>query len=452
MSKYSDEGTIAHQLAAMCLTEGKDALAYLGRLIEAEDYEHAKLSPSGAKKWMTCPGSHRLEQEAAGEFVERCFSMEVTEAMCEYVQAYADAVRARVKEYELAGAAEVVLMVEQRLPIGHITGEKGATGTGDAIIIAVWLDGTALIDVGDLKTGMGVEVVAERNEQLQLYALGALEEYGLLYEITDARLTIYQPRLRTEPSEWTVPVDELQRFGRHAKERAFHAIQVLNHEIDGAVIHHLHPGEHCRKAFCGARATCPKLAEYVQEGVGADFEDITILTTGAEYNGDMSQNTEPLTDADLATKMAAVDIIEDWCKAIRAEVERRLLAGTPVPGYKLVQGKRGARAWANTEEAETVLKSMRLKQDEMYEFKLISPTTAEKVLKESPKRWNRVLPLITQSEGKPSVAPESDKRPALVITPVEDDFDVVVPRYGEGLKEHAVAATISQLAGDDLAG
>ena len=429
MSKYADEGTIAHALAAMCLTEGKDALAYLGRLIEAEDYEHAKLSPSGAKKWMTCPGSHRLEQEAAGEFVERCFSMEVTEAMCEYVQTYVDAVRARVKEYELAGAAEVVLMVEQRLPIGHITGEEGATGTGDAIIIAVWLDGTALIDVGDLKTGMGVEVMAEHNEQLQLYALGALEEYGLLYEITEARLTIYQPRLRTEPSEWTVPVDELQRFGRHAKERAFHAIQVLNHEIDGAVIHHLHPGEHCRKAFCGARATCPKLAEYVQEGVGADFEVLVQADEQIADNGmtvaDAVTHAAQLDEPTLATKMAAADVIEDWCKAIRAEVERRLLAGQPVPGYKLVQGKRGARAWANAKEAETVLKSMRLKQDEMYEFKLISPTTAEKVLKESPKRWNRVLPLITQSEGKPSVAPESDKRPALAITPVEDDFAVV---------------------------
>ena len=123
--------------------------------------------------------------------------------------------------------------------------------------------------------------------------------------------------------------------------------------------------------------------------------------------------------------MAAVDLVEQWCKAVRAEVESRLLQGQEVPGYKLVQGKRGARAWTSAEEAEAILKSMRLKQDEMYDLKLISPTTAEKVLKESPKRWNRIAPLISQSEGKPSVAPESDKRPALVLGAVEDDFEQV---------------------------
>ena len=120
---------------------------------------------------------------------------------------------------------------------------------------------------------------------------------------------------------------------------------------------------------------------------------------------------------------AAVDIIEDWCKAVRAEVERRLLHGTPVPGFKLVQGRKGSRVWANADEAEALLKALKLKQDEMYERKLISPTTAAKVLKEAPKKWERVEALITQSEGKPSVAPESDKRPALVLTPVVDEFE-----------------------------
>ena len=72
-----------------------------------------------------------------------------------------------------------------------------------------------------------------------------------------------------------------------------------------------------------------------------------------------------------------------------------------------------------------MLKSMRLKHDEMYDYKIISPTTAEKVLKDSPKRWNRLLALIKQSEGQPSVQPESDKRPALVITATVDDFEVV---------------------------
>lgn len=421
MSKYADEGSAAHALAAMCLTGGTDANAYLGRLIELEDYEHAKLSPSGAKKWMACAGSHALERVAEGEFVDRFYQIEVTEEMAEYTQVYVDAVRQRVKEYELEGAVEVILLVEQSLPIGHITGEEGATGTGDAVIVAVWANGSATVDVGDLKTGMGVLVDATENEQLQLYALGAIEQLGLLYEFVNVRLTIYQPRISRTPSEWTISVPGLMAFGEKAKKGAERCHTAVSFFDTHGELHdkYLAPGDHCRTSFCKARATCPKLAAFVQEGVGADFEaldEVKHIVERAVPNAD---------DDILATKMQAVDLIEDWCKAVRAEVERRLLAGTPVPGYKLVQGKRGARAWVNAEEAETTFKSMRLKQDEMYDFKLISPTTAEKLLKDTPKRWNRVLPLITQSEGKPSVAPESDKRPALTITPVENDFEVV---------------------------
>lgn len=425
-SKYADEGSAAHYVAALCLTEGTDAAAYIGRLIELEDYEHAKLSPSGAKKWMTCAGSHALE--SAEEFVERFYSVEFTEEMAEYTQVYVDAVRARVEEYKLAGAVEVILLVEQRLPIGHITGEQGATGTGDAVIIAVWLDGTALVDVGDLKTGMGVEVEAEGNGQLQLYALGALEEYGLLYEITRARMTIYQPRLKAVPSEWERSVEELQAFGEEARTAArlaHTAKKHLENWINGPDYSYLVPGEHCRTAFCNARATCPKLAQFVEENVGADFD--VIVEKPQEY---INASALHCADTALSIRMRAVDLIEDWCRAVRAEVERRLLAGQPVPGYKLVQGKRGARAWSDENAVEETFKSMRLKHDEMYSYKLVSPTTAEKLLKDTPKRWNRVLPLITQSEGKPSVAPESDKRPALVITPVENDFDVVEDLVG----------------------
>jgi hypothetical protein len=124
--------------------------------------------------------------------------------------------------------------------------------------------------------------------------------------------------------------------------------------------------------------------------------------------------------------MDAISAIEDWCKAVRAKVEAELFAGRPVPGYKLVQGKKGNRQWTSKEEAEAMLKGFKLKVEEMYDLKLISPTSAEKLAKAAvigPRQWPKLSAYITQAEGSPSVAPESDKRPALVVTPVADAFE-----------------------------
>jgi hypothetical protein len=123
--------------------------------------------------------------------------------------------------------------------------------------------------------------------------------------------------------------------------------------------------------------------------------------------------------------MAAVPLVEDWCKAVRARLEAELLAGKPIPGWKLVQGRNGARKWANEGEAEATLKRMKLKVEEMYDLKLITPPMAEKLAKAGtigPKQWPSLQGLIVQKPGPPSVAPETDKRPAW--SPA-DDFNVI---------------------------
>lgn len=325
--------------------------------------------------------------------------IEWTDDMLRDVLKYTDQIQ------QLVESTGGTLHVEQKLPIGQWTGEDGAHGTADAVIVA----GDELI-VADLKFGMGVEVSAVENKQLMLYALAALDKFGwsvdVGYTFLSVRLVISQPRTGNF-SEWTVSVGELLAFGKEVKMAA-----ATTRMADAP----LHASEKACK-FCRAKATCPALTRAVEVATGALFDDLSAPSRPADC-----------TSEDIANKMAMVKLVEDWCKALRAETERRLLAGEPVRGYKLVQGKMGNRKWSDAEEAEATLKSLRLKVEEMYDLSLISPTTAEKLMGSGaigPRQWKKVIPLITRAEGSPSVAPESDKRPALVVGGNTDDFDVV---------------------------
>jgi hypothetical protein len=205
-------------------------------------------------------------------------------------------------------------------------------------------------------------------------------------------------------------VDDLLAFAAKARAAAKKVIAIYSGTAEPSYT----PSDKTCK-FCRAKATCPALGKHVEETVGAEFEAIDAYDVS-------EQAIQPLTNDDLAAKMAAVDLIEDWCKAVRAEVERRLFAGQTVDGYKLVEGKRGHRKWGSEADVENLFKSFRLRQDEMYDLSLISPTKAEKVFKQNPKRWAKVKDLITQSSGKPSVAPVTDKRQAIAVQSVADDF------------------------------
>ncbi len=346
-SKYSDEGTDAHELAAICLELGTDASGYVGTIREKGTI--------------------------------------VGVDMAQAVQAYVDYVRDVVK------ATNGDLLIEQRLPISQITGEADAHGTSDVVILA----GDELIVV-DLKFGRGVEVEADNNPQLQIYALAALHEFGLVSDFKTVRMVIHQPRLNAV-SEWSQTVEELEAFGVQVGEAAART------DLHGE----LHPTDKGCK-FCKAKAKCPALRSEVLDC----FETITVDDAPSQ----------------LAIAMGKADLIEGWLKAIRAEVETLLMSGVAVPGWKVVQGKKGNRAWGDKEAAEALLKQMRVPHDQMYDYAVISPTTAEKLAKSEvigPRQWPKVKALITQSEGRPSVAPESDKRPALVMSATVDDFQDV---------------------------
>jgi hypothetical protein len=377
---YAAEGTAAHQVLTWALQEERPATAYIGRVIDL-DSRGKVCEPYAAE-----------------------FTFEVDQEMAEHVQTCIDYC------LDLKGD-DGVLFADIRVNYSTYldVAEDTAWGTADVIIAR----GDELIVV-DFKYGRGVEVDAEKNPQMSLYGLGALQAYqGLVADFERVRMAISQPRVKSAPSEWDCSVEVFLR-----------------------------PAEKACK-FCKAKATCPALRNEALD---------TICEFGAPASPDEFTDPVPVEkggDNDaawLSLIMEKADLIEDWLKSVRAETERRLLAGDNVPGFKLVQGKKGNRQWRDAKEAEELLKTMRVKLEDMYELSLISPTKAEKLAPKydkngkvvapkegapapiiGPRQWPKLKELITQSDGKPHVAPATDSRPALVVTPVVDDFTDVTP-------------------------
>ena len=411
------EGTAAHFLLEQCLLQNCNAAEFIGCYIDV-----------GEKVQFRTSGNWPVNADMARE-----------------VQKALDVL------HSLADGATIY--PEQTLDISFITGEEGATGTSDVVVIK---GNTAVI--ADLKYGRGVQVFAEGNEQLLMYGASAVKDFDPLGEVEFVELHILQPRLN-HFDVWKLSVAEMNERIAVIRE-ASHRILAGPEGLTAV------PGEKQCK-FCKAKATCEENREHLLGTVVEGFLDldkgfvkvempqaekllaqafgvkpaaITFHHAGddeaddfhAEHFTVKKPNIRPsleeaeakLVDASderLATLMDAADSLEGFVKALRAETERRLLAGKFTdPRYKLVEGRQGARSWTNEAEAEATLKAMRLKVDQMYDFKLISPTTAEKLLSETNKRkWAKLQPLITRSDGKPSVAPASDKRPALSMAIAE---------------------------------
>jgi hypothetical protein len=371
--------------------------------------QHAKLSASGSSRWLYCTGSikaeetfkdksnpaaaegttaHELadillkdpslnEQDFLGKTLQDAQEIVITQEMIDYVMDYVLYVR------NLGGEQ----FYEERVDFSEWVPE--GFGTSDAIVVV----GTTL-NVVDLKYGKGVPVYAENNTQGMLYALGAYNDYSHLFDIERVRIHIYQPRI-SNFSEWELSLTELLEFGKWASERAREALSDDAPRTPG--------DKQC--TWCKAKATCMKLADYTQEIISSDFDDLDELPS-----------VNDLTDDRLQTILEAKKLIESYLKAVEEHVADKLFSGESFPGFKLVAG-RSLRKWENEEDAQIAL--IDLLEDDAFEKKLLTPAKAEKAL--GAKRKDEISHLIVKPEGKPTLAPESDKRPS--INDCSEDFE-----------------------------
>lgn len=419
---------------------------------------HAKLSPSGAEKWMACPAApaaelhepndtniyaaegtaaHFLASEILEEGIfevkssrwlggeifinengeaqwgepERfAYKFPIDSSMIENVQKYLDALK------DFCGD-DGTLFVEQRFDISSITGEIGAGGTADAVIIR----GSEL-QIHDLKYGMKA-VDAFENKQLLIYAAAALEEYSAFgYGFDQIILAIHQPRsTNVTMSTYTLSIAEFETLISGIKTKAAEALQILDFAEMGAdIFDHATPGDHCSNNYCKARATCPALHKEIintVKGMGEFLQDLGD-SEQADYAEDFHQ-----TLGDFAAK---VPMIESYCKTIMARVHAEVLNGNTVPGFKAVMGKEGNREWG--EGFETELASIKVKKEIVYKQVLLSPTAMKERFEEgklSESQWKRMEAFIHRAPAKITVASVNDKRPAVEVKKQEltDGFE-----------------------------
>jgi hypothetical protein len=367
---------------------------------------HATLSPSAAKRWIQCPASVRMaksmphqqdsvyarEGTAAHELAELMardqllgglaakakaltawrkefdIAAETEAEMLEHAQAYVDYLRTR-----LALHPDSVLLLEQKLP----TGIPGSWGTSDAIIVS-----PTSVESVDFKYGVGVRVEAEENPQTRLYGIGALEEYGdLLGEVETVVLTIFQPRIDHVASE-EISAADLKAWRD--------SLLPIAEQAMGDDAPFGPSDEACN--WCPAAGSCLAQMEWVNErdfGIQADH----------------------MSDDEIAKSLDDIPLIKQWCEAVQAyALNRAYSEGVPVPGYKVVRTA-GRRSVQDPEGLVAAAVAMGYDLSEVVNFKAKGIGDLTKLLEAD--FAIVAAPFVVKSEGKPTLARESDKRLAI---------------------------------------
>jgi hypothetical protein len=361
--------------------------------------KHALLSASSSHRWLNCPPSARLceqyedrgsnyaaegtDAHTLGEFKLKAalgikakdptagltyYNEEMEECAIGYA-AYILELLEKAKQE----CADPLILIEQRLDFSKYV--EGGFGTGDCVIIA---DG--VLHIVDYKHGQGVLVEAEDNPQMKLYSLGALELFDGIYDINTVSMTVYQPR-RDNISTHTVFKESLYQWADEVLKPTAHLAYAGAGEFKC--------GEWCR--FCKAKHECRARAEYNMALAHYDFKLPPLLE-----------------DGDVEAILGKIDELVSWASDIKDYALQAALGGKQWLGWKLVEG-RSNRRYINE---DAIAKVVHEAGYDPYERKIKGITVMEKTLGKA--RFAELLGgLVEKPEGKPTLVPESDKRPAI---------------------------------------
>lgn len=344
-SDFAGEGSLAHAMAALELKR------QLGRDTSEEEAEIAGLR-------------------------EAYHTGEMDEHVAGYVAYVDDRYRQARARAARTGSLMPDICIEQRLDYSRWVPD--GFGTGDTVIA-----GGGEVEIIDLKYGKGVEVKAERNTQMMLYALGAVELLDYLFDIDTVVMTIYQPRLGNV-STWSMPAAELRRWA----EEELRPLAMLAARGKGLRC----SGAWCR--FCKAKGDCPRLAAESLE------------------TWQLNADAEALGPSELADVLARLDTVADWVTAVKERALARALEGTAIPGYKVVEGRSVRKVTDPATLAE------RMGRDGIPEQSIYKPREL-RTITELEKAFGRkkfaeyAEGCVAKPQGKPTLVPEADKRPAM---------------------------------------
>ena len=373
--------------------------------------KHAYLSASASHRWLACPPSAKLcanildqaseyaQQgtdchELCAYLVEKALGRDVidpTENLTYYdaeMQNCAEEYRNYILE-QIEAIKEFCkdpqVMIEQRLDFSRWV--ENGFGTGDCVIVA-----DEILQIIDYKHGLGILVSAGDNEhggnsQMMCYALGALEVFGDIYDINQIKMTIFQPR-RDNISTYTMSKENLLKWADEVLAPTAQLAYVGKGEFNA--------GDHC--TFCKVKATCRKRAEYNLELAKYDFAMPATLD-----------------DTEIAAILEKVDEMISWGNDIKDYALQQAQSGVHFEGWKIVEGRSNRKYTDENAIADTVKDA----GFNPYEKKLLGITAMSTLL--GKKKFEELLGgLIYKPPGKPTLVPESDKRPAM--NTAKDDF------------------------------